>query len=111
MSITSKISNFPEYAKDIKLNYSKILNEPTLNKQQLYGIILISSITTKLDDLVEESISIEVLILSVLTQAQDAMLEGQIEKSSQFINRSKYMLHELASSKIIAMFATNRLKN
>ena len=53
MSITSKISNFPEYAKDIKLNYSKILNEPTLNKQQLYGIILISSIATKLDDLVE----------------------------------------------------------
>ena len=53
MSITAKISTFPEYAKDIKLNYSKVLNEPTFNKQQLYGIILISSIATKLDDLVE----------------------------------------------------------
>ena len=53
MSITEKISSFPEYAKDIKLNYSKILNEQILNKQQLYSIILISSITTGMKDLIE----------------------------------------------------------
>tara|TARA_R100001015_G_C4634516_1_gene201169 strand:+ start:4516 stop:4764 length:249 start_codon:yes stop_codon:yes gene_type:complete len=64
-----------------------------------------------LDMLVEECISIEVLILSILTQAQDAMLEGKLEEASQYINRSKYMLHELASSKIVEMFVANRLKN
>jgi hypothetical protein len=82
-----------------------------MEKSEYEERIMFGCTIEELDDLVEESISIEVLILSVLTQAQDAMLEGQIEKSSQFINRSKYMLHELASSKIIAMFATNRLKN
>ena len=48
MNITEIVSSFPEYAKDIKLNYSKILNEQVLNKQQLYSIILISSFSTKL---------------------------------------------------------------
>ena len=41
MNITEKLDSFPEFAKDIKLNYSKIINENILNKQQLYGIILI----------------------------------------------------------------------
>ena len=55
MTITERISNFPEYAKDIKLNYSKILNETTLNKQQLYSVILISSITTKSEELIKHA--------------------------------------------------------
>ena len=42
MNIKELINTFPDYAKDIKLNYSKILNEDILNKKQLYGIILIS---------------------------------------------------------------------
>ena len=48
MNIKELINTFPDYAKDIKLNYSKILNEDILNKKQLYGIILISSFTTQL---------------------------------------------------------------
>ena len=51
MNIKELINTFPDYAKDIKLNYSKILNEDILNKKQLYGIILISSFTTQLDSL------------------------------------------------------------
>ena len=51
MNIKELINTFPEYAKDIKLNYSKILNEDILNKKQLYGIILISSFTTQLNSL------------------------------------------------------------
>ena len=39
MKISEIVSNFPEYAKDIKLNYTKILNEQILNQNQLYGII------------------------------------------------------------------------
>ena len=46
MNISEIITSFPEYAKDIKLNYSKILNEQVLNDQQLYGTILISSFST-----------------------------------------------------------------
>ena len=51
MNIKELINTFPDYAKDIKLNYSKILNEDILNKKQLYGIILISSFTTQLNSL------------------------------------------------------------
>ena len=51
MNIKELINTFPDYAKDIKLNYSKILNEDILNKKQLYGIILISSFTTQLKSL------------------------------------------------------------
>ena len=49
MNIKELINTFPDYAKDIKLNYSKILNEDILNKKQLYGIILISSFSTQLN--------------------------------------------------------------
>ena len=51
MNITEKLDSFPEFAKDIKINYSKIINENILNKQQLYGIILISSFASQIDDL------------------------------------------------------------
>ena len=51
MNITETLNAFPEYAKDIKLNYSKIINENIFNKRQLYGVILISSLTTQMEDL------------------------------------------------------------
>ena len=51
MNIKELINTFPDYAKDIKLNYSKILNEDILNNKQLYSIILISSFTTQLNSL------------------------------------------------------------
>ncbi len=57
MNITELISSFPEYAKDIKLNYSKILNEEILDKSQLYGIILISSLATHLSELKEAALN------------------------------------------------------
>ena len=56
MNIKELINTFPDYAKDIKLNYSKILNEDILNKKQLYGIILISSLTTQLNSLKEAAL-------------------------------------------------------
>ena len=56
MNISEIINSFPEYAKDIKLNYSKILNEQILNTKQLYGIILISSFSTQLNKLQEAAL-------------------------------------------------------
>ena len=56
MTIRELVNTFPDYAKDIKLNYSKILNEDILNKEQLYGIILISSFTSQLDSLKEAAL-------------------------------------------------------
>ena len=56
MTINELVNTFPDYAKDIKLNYSKILNEQILNKKQLYGIILISSFTTQLNSLKEAAL-------------------------------------------------------
>ena len=48
MNISDTLNTFPEYAKDVKLNYSKILNENILDEGKLYGIILASSLATKL---------------------------------------------------------------
>ena len=53
MSISERITSFPEFAKDIKLNYSKILNETTFNKIQLYSLILISSLSTNSKELIK----------------------------------------------------------
>ena len=63
MNIKELINTFPDYAKDIKLNYSKILNEDILNKKQLYGIILISSLTTQLKSLKDAGC---ILVLNLL---------------------------------------------
>ena len=53
MSISSLIESFPEYAKDIKLNYSKIVNEKILEDKQLYSIILIVSMAAKSEKLLK----------------------------------------------------------
>tara|TARA_R100000900_G_scaffold145913_2_gene133486 strand:+ start:5948 stop:6196 length:249 start_codon:yes stop_codon:yes gene_type:complete len=82
-----------------------------MEKTELEERIMFGCTIEELDTLIDESISIEVLLLSILTQAQDAMLEGKLEHASQYINRSKYMLHELASTKIIEMFASSKIKN
>ena len=51
MNIKETINLFPDYAKDIKLNYSKVLNENILSEKQLYSIILISSFASQLNTL------------------------------------------------------------
>ena len=56
MTIKELVSTFPDFAKDIKLNYSKVLNEDILNKKQLYGIILICSFTSQLNILKEAAL-------------------------------------------------------
>lgn len=56
MTITDLVNTFPDYAKDIKLNYSKILNENILSKKQLYSIILISSLTSQINTLKEAAL-------------------------------------------------------
>ena len=51
MSISDIVTSFPDYAKDIKLNYSKLLNEGILEKNQLYSLILVSSLSVNLENL------------------------------------------------------------
>ena len=51
MSISDIVISFPDYAKDIKLNYSKILNEGILENDQLYSLILVSSLSVNLESL------------------------------------------------------------
>ena len=53
MNVSEVISNFPDYAKDIKLNYSKIINEGIFEKNLLYSIIYVSVLTTKANNLLE----------------------------------------------------------
>ncbi len=53
MSVTELISIFPDYAKDIKLNYSKILNEEIFEKTLTYSIIYVSVLTTKSEKLLD----------------------------------------------------------
>ena len=56
MTIKELVSTFPDYATDIKLNYSKVLNENILNNKLLYSIILISSLTTQSHSLKEAAL-------------------------------------------------------
>lgn len=56
MKIKEIINSFPDYAKDIKLNYSKVMNEKILNEKQLYSIILISSFTSQLNSLIKAAL-------------------------------------------------------
>ena len=41
------VENFPDYAKDLKLNYSKIKNENILENNQLYGCFLIGALASE----------------------------------------------------------------
>lgn len=48
MSLDELIENLPEYAKDIKLNYSSAVRQnPDLTPSQLWGTVLISAIATR----------------------------------------------------------------
>lgn len=50
MTIEEIRNSLPDYAKDIKLNFSSIMTEegsPDLNQKQIYSIILASAFTTK----------------------------------------------------------------
>lgn len=64
MSINNIILSFPEYAKDIKLNYSKIINENILEEKQLFSIILIASMATRSEKLLQEALKESKIILS-----------------------------------------------
>tara|TARA_B100000686_G_scaffold219200_1_gene226245 strand:+ start:766 stop:1299 length:534 start_codon:yes stop_codon:yes gene_type:complete len=46
MNDISLLDNLPNYAKDLKLNYSKIKNEEILDKKQLYGCLFIGALTS-----------------------------------------------------------------
>ena len=47
------VENFPDYAKDLKLNYSKIKNENILENNQLYGCFLIGALASKNIEFIE----------------------------------------------------------
>jgi len=47
MSLTNLKDQLPEYAKDIKLNVSSLLNNTLLTEQQLWGTILVSAIAAR----------------------------------------------------------------
>jgi alkyl hydroperoxide reductase subunit D len=46
MSIDTLKSQIPDYAKDIKLNFSSLANDETLSAQQLWGAFLASALAT-----------------------------------------------------------------
>ena len=51
MSVSEIVTSFPDYAKDIRLNYSKILNEGIFEKEILFSLILVSSLSVNLESL------------------------------------------------------------
>lgn len=52
MSLETLKNQIPEYAKDIKLNLSSMLNDESLNEQQLWGTLLASALATRNADLI-----------------------------------------------------------
>lgn len=54
MSIDTLIDGLPNYAKDLKLNYSTLIRQNTeLTPQQLWGTVVASAIATRNDELTE----------------------------------------------------------
>jgi len=53
MTLDTLKDSLPDYAKDIKLNFSSILNNPLLTEQQLWGTILVSAIASRNSQLLE----------------------------------------------------------
>ena len=47
MTIETLKSQFPDYAKDLKLNLSSLLREEALTEQQLWGTLLASAIASR----------------------------------------------------------------
>jgi len=47
MSIENLKNKIPDYAKDIRLNLSSLVDEETLNPQQLWGAMLVSAIASR----------------------------------------------------------------
>ena len=59
MTIETLKNRLPDYAKDLKLNLSGLLNEDTLNDQQKYGTLLASALASRnatvLQDIIAEA--------------------------------------------------------
>jgi alkyl hydroperoxide reductase subunit D len=52
MRLDSLISSLPDYAKDLKLNYSSLVRQNTeLTQQQLWGAVVVSAIATRSSEL------------------------------------------------------------
>ena len=54
MSLENLSNKLPEYAKDLRLNLSTLIRDTKLNKQQLWGLILCSALTTRSEKLISE---------------------------------------------------------
>lgn len=97
MSLQELKSNFPEYAKDVKLNVSKVFSEegaPGLSLNQIYGVALAAAYCTKNPE----------IIRGILKDAQDTLSENEITaaKSAATImgmNNVYYRFLHLSSDK------------
>lgn len=54
MSIENLKERLPEYAKDLKLNLSSIMNQTELTEQQLWGTLLVSAIASRNPEVLAE---------------------------------------------------------
>lgn len=71
MQLDSLISNLPDYAKDLKLNYSSLVRQNTeLTSQQLWGTVVVSAIATRSPELT--AAALEEAAKQLSTQALDA---------------------------------------
>lgn len=69
MKIETIISNLPDFAKDLRLNYSSLINNHSImSEEQFYGSLLVAAITSRnqglteaIKELVQDKISSEVL--------------------------------------------------
>ena len=102
MSINNIILSFPEYAKDIKLNYSKIINENILEEKQLFSIILIASMATRSEKLLQEALNESKVILS-----KDIIQDVYGAYSIMSMNSIYYRFTHLASEKDYSTMPAN----
>lgn len=94
MSIETIKNAIPDYAKDIKLNISSLMNDETLNQQQLWGTFLASALAARNDFVIENMAAEAASHLS-----PEAMQGAKAAAAIMGMNNVYYRFVHLASNK------------
>lgn len=94
MSIDNLKKNIPDYAKDIKLNLSTLVNEETLTDQQKWGCFLACALNTKNDVVIK---AVEADALDHLSE--EAFNAAKSAASVMAMNNIYYRFAHIATNK------------
>jgi alkyl hydroperoxide reductase subunit D len=94
MSVDALINGLPDYAKDLKLNYSSLVRQNTeLSQQQLWGTVVASAIATR-----SEALTSAVLAEAATKLSPQALEAAKSVAAIMAMNNIWYRFHHLSSN-------------